>query len=137
MRRGDERESGVLMYRRVMLMKVSWKVLFLEVPWGSRRGWRNQTVWAFWVSFPGRQAGCGLERKWEFFDFEISREERQTFWVCLCDGGAPLKCSPSSGYDFSGFSLTHSIHAEKCGTKRREYAREGGVVSKNLGKKNR
>lgn len=37
--------------------------------------------------FPGRQAGCGPERKWEFFDFEISREERQTFWECLCDGG--------------------------------------------------
>lgn len=48
---------------------------------------------------PGGKPGvvyC-VERMWEFFDFEISREERQTFWECLCDGAPPLKCSPSSG----------------------------------------
>lgn len=40
----------------------------------------------FLLFFP--RAASRVERMWEFF--EISREERQTFWECLCDG-APVE----------------------------------------------
>lgn len=105
-------------------------------PWGSRRGWRTQAVWASWVSLPGRQAGCGLKRMWEFFDFEISREERQTFWECLCDGG-PVEMLAKQWIGLHRvFSDTQHLCREMWNGKKRICER-GGVVTENLGKKNR
>lgn len=124
MRRGDER-GAVCYVHRVMLMKVLWEVLFLEAP-GARAVGGGLKLWASWASLPGRQAGCGLKRMWEFFDFEISREERQTLWECLCDGGPVEMLAKQWIGLYRVFSDTQHLCREMWNGKKRICERGGG-----------